>query len=87
MDEYCAYLRKSRSDYEAEQRGEGETLARHRKKLMNAAKAKGVVLKKFYCEIVSGETIAARPQMQQLLTDVESGLWRGVLCCRSRALG
>ncbi len=78
MDEYCAYLRKSRSDYEAEQRGEGETLARHRKMLMNAAKAKGIVLKKFYCEIVSGETISARPQMQQLLTDVESGLWSGV---------
>ncbi len=78
MDEYCAYLRKSRSDFEAEQRGEGETLARHRKMLINAAKAKGIVLKQFYCEIVSGETISARPQMQQLLTDVEAGLWKGV---------
>lgn len=28
---YCIYLRKSRADREAEQHGEGETLARHEK--------------------------------------------------------
>ena len=79
MDEYCAYLRKSRADYEAEQRGEGETLARHKKMLQNTAKAKGIVINKYYCEIVSGETISSRPQMQQLLKAVEAGLWKGVL--------
>ena len=26
---YCLYLRKSRADFEAEQQGMGETLARH----------------------------------------------------------
>ena len=32
-----------------------------------------------YLEIVSGETIAARPVMQQLLQEVEQGIWDGVL--------
>lgn len=32
---YCVYLRKSRRDIEAEQRGEGETLARRRARLMD----------------------------------------------------
>jgi site-specific DNA recombinase len=31
VGEYCMYLRKSRADLDAEARGEGETLARHRK--------------------------------------------------------
>lgn len=32
-----------------------------------------------YREVVSGETIADRPVMQQLLHEVESGMWDGVL--------
>ena len=32
--EYSLYLRKSRADLEAEERGEGETLARHEKMLI-----------------------------------------------------
>lgn len=35
--DYCIYLRKSRADIEAEKRGEGETLARHRSMLMDIA--------------------------------------------------
>ena len=38
MKEYCMYLRKSRADAEAEARGEGETLSRHRNMLMELAK-------------------------------------------------
>ena len=34
---YCAYLRKSRKDLEAEARGEGETLARHEQILLDLA--------------------------------------------------
>ena len=37
MKEYCMYLRKSRADAEAEARGEGETLARHRSILAELA--------------------------------------------------
>ncbi|RAZ94375.1 resolvase, partial [Klebsiella oxytoca] len=35
---YCMYLRKSRADLEAEARGEGETLARHRAALLEVAR-------------------------------------------------
>lgn len=76
---YCAYLRKSRADREAEARGEGETLARHEKTLLELAAKMNINLTKVYREIVSGETIAARPVVQQLLNEVRNGLWEGVL--------
>ena len=76
---YAIYLRKSRMDKEAEERGEGETLARHEKALLELAKRQKLNVTKIYREIVSGETIAARPVMQELLVDVECGKWDGVL--------
>lgn len=79
-NEYCAYLRKSRADEEAEARGVGETLARHEQLLMETARKLGISITAFYREIVSGDSIAARPQMQKLLADVEAGAWAGVLC-------
>lgn len=77
--EYAIYLRKSRADLDAEAHGEGETLERHRVALMELAQRRGLSIGAVYDEIVSGETIAARPKMQQLLTEVEEGLWKGVL--------
>ena len=79
MNYYCAYLRKSRKDIEAEAHGEGETLARHEQRLNDYANSVGIKISKFYREVVSGETISARPVMQQLLQDVENGMWTGVL--------
>lgn len=79
MEQYCLYLRKSRADAEAEARGEGETLARHEKTLLELAKKKGINVTQIYREVVSGETIAARPVMQELLQEVEQGIWTGVL--------
>lgn len=76
---YCMYLRKSRADLEAETRGEGETLAKHERILLALARKLKINVTKIYKEIVSGETIAARPVMQQLLSDVEKGMWKGVL--------
>lgn len=76
---YCIYLRKSRADTELERLGEGETLARHRRTLTELARKRGYDIGEVYEEIVSGETIAARPQMQRLLADVERGAWEGVL--------
>lgn len=76
---YCIYLRKSRADIEAEARGEGETLARHEKALLELAKRQKLNITTIYKEIVSGETIAARPIMQQLLSEVEQGVWEGTL--------
>ena len=79
MKKYCMYLRKSRSDMEAEKHGEGETLARHERALMELAKRQHITISKVYREIVSGETLAARPEAQALLADVEAGMWDGVL--------
>lgn len=77
--QYCIYLRKSRADAEAEARGEGETLARHEKILLELAKKMNLNITEIYREIVSGETISSRPVMQQLLSEVEQGRWTGVL--------
>lgn len=79
MEYYAAYLRKSRKDAEAELHGQGETLIRHQKRLEEYAASIGIKISKFYKEVVSGETIASRPVMQQLLTDVENGMWTGIL--------
>lgn len=76
---YVMYLRKSRADVEAEQRGEGETLARHEAALLALADRLHITVSDIYREIVSGETIAARPVMQKLLAEVDAGLWDGVL--------
>lgn len=76
---YCLYVRKSRADAEAEARGEGETLSRHINALLDLAKRRHLDITQIYREIVSGETIAARPVMQQLLSEVEQGVWDGVL--------
>ena len=79
MENNCIYLRKSRADREAEDRGEMETLARHEKLLLDLAKRQNLHIGAIYKEVVSGETISARPVMQQLLSEVERGLWDGVL--------
>ena len=76
---YLIYLRKSRADMDAEAHGEGETLARHEKVLLTLAKKMELNVTAIYREIVSGETIASRPKMQQVIQEVEEGLWEGVL--------
>lgn len=76
---YAIYLRKSRADLEAEANGELETLARHEKQLLELASKLKLPIIKEYKEVVSGETISARPQMQELLQDVQNGLYDGVL--------
>lgn len=79
MDEYAIYLRKSRADMEAEKLGEGETLARHKKILTELAARKGYYIGKIYKEIVSGETIEARPEIQKLMEDCYKGKYKGIL--------
>ena len=79
MELYAIYLRKSRKDIDAELHGEGETLARHEKQLLNLAKSMNISIGKIYREIVSGDSILERPIVQELLHDVEKGLWAGVL--------
>ena len=76
---YCIYLRKSRADMEAEARGEGETLARHKRILTELAQRRGLEIGEIYQEVVSGESLAARAEAQRMLSDVQSGMWEGIL--------
>ena len=76
MDKVAIYLRKSREDEELK----GETLARHEKMLTEYCARQKLHIAKIYKEVVSGESIANRPQMQLLLDDVAAGLYDGVVC-------
>ncbi len=76
---YCMYLRKSRADLTAEARGEGETLARHEHLLQDTAVRLNLEVGAIYRELLSGESIRNRPVMKRLLSEVEAGMWEGVL--------
>lgn len=79
MNRYFMYLRKSRKDEEAEAHGEGETLARHEHILTELYKRMGISGEQvdIFKEIVSGETISARPVIQQVLDLVNNGIYEG----------
>ncbi|MBU2701536.1 DNA invertase Pin-like site-specific DNA recombinase [Sporomusaceae bacterium BoRhaA] len=83
----CFYLRKSREDQEAEARGEGETLSKHRKALFKLAKEYGVAITKVFEEVVSGENVIHRPVVIELLKEVEEGKWNSVWCMDIDRLG
>lgn len=78
---YCIYLRKSRADRDAElyNQSKEDVLRRHRDILFATSKNLGIHIQKIYEEVVSGDTIAARPEIQKLLREIESGIWDGVL--------
>lgn len=84
---YCAYLRKSRKDLELEALGQGETLTRHEQALSALADRLGVRIARTYREIVSGDTLAERPEARRLLGDVNDGMWDGVLVMDVDRLG
>ena len=80
MEQYLIYLRKSRQDRQLEaQTGRTDTLARHRRALLELAESRGYTIVHIYEEVASGDTIAQRPQMRRLLAAVESGAFAGVL--------
>ena len=78
---YAMYLRKSRADLELEAMGEGETLARHQHMLENLAAKHEIHPDQItiYKEVVSGDSIDERPEMQRLLADVYANTYDGVL--------
>ena len=71
------YLRKSRME---EGLDTDEVLARHQKALLDYARDHGIHIIETYPEVVSGESLYARPQMLRLLQDVEDGRYDCVLC-------
>lgn len=87
MERVAIYLRKSRQDMEAEARGEGETLAKHKKSLMRTAKSMSLNIIKIREEVVSGESLFHRPQMNELLKEVSAGEYDAVLVMDVDRLG
>ena len=73
----AAYLRKSRME---EGMDTDEVLRRHREGLEECARRHGLDIVEYYPEVVSGESLYARPQMLRLLEDVETGRYDTVLC-------
>ena len=75
--EAAVYLRKSRAE---EGMDTEEILAKHQKDLRGFAEKNNIHIVETYQEVVSGESLYARPQMLRLLQDVEEGLYGCVLC-------
>lgn len=87
LQRVAVYLRKSRADMEAEARGEGETLSKHRRAIMGLAKKYAYGIQDIYEEVVSGERIIDRPEMQRLLHAVIERQYTAVLCMDVDRLG
>lgn len=84
FENVAMYLRKSRAE-------EGEptdaVLARHKAQLTQYAQAHGINVTKVYEEVVSGDSLFARPRMLELLRDVEDRKYTGILCTDIDRLG
>ena len=71
------YLRKSRDE---ENESKEITLERHEKQLVEYCNRNNLVIAHIYREVVSGETIENRPEMQRLLDEIVAGTYDGVVC-------
>ncbi len=79
MEQYVRYLRKSRFDRDYAELSIEETLKRHEAILDRLANERGYHIAKTYYEVVSGESIAARPEIQKMLEEVSASCYAGVL--------
>lgn len=83
----CAYLRKSREDEERERWGPHKTLERHKEIVASLAEMDGNVIQTWHMEVVSGETIAGRPEMRALLAEVANNMWDMIYVVEASRLG
>ena len=83
----AVYLRKSRSDDPSEP--VEVTLARHKAALQKYMADNAIYVRPedYYEEVVSGDSLYARPQMLRLLERVERGEYNSVLCMDIQRLG
>ena len=79
MEQYVKYLRKSRFDRDYAELSIEETLKRHEAILDKLARDRGYHIAKTYYEVVSGESIATRPEIQKMLEEMSAGCYTGVL--------
>lgn len=76
---YCMYLRKSREDLELEKYEGIDTLSRHEKILTDFAKQNGISIGHIYREVVSGDSISEREEVQKMLKAIENRVFAGTL--------
>lgn len=86
------YLRKSRADVEEEMkaaaRGEKyDTLGKHRRQLLDVARRDGHNVLEIYEEVVSGEFISERAEMQRMLKDIKNMRYEAILVVAIDRLG
>lgn len=79
------YLRKSRADQGTVE----DTLRKHKETLLDYAAKHNIFvsLNDIYEEVISGESLYARPQMLRLLSDVEAGKFPPFYAWTSTAWG
>lgn len=82
--QFAIYLRKSRAEEQADLE---ETLRRHKETLLKFAQSQNFPVSSIYEEVVSGESLFARPQMMALLEHVQAGAFDAVLCMDIDRLG
>lgn len=80
MERYLMYLRKSRMDTDFDDVSVEETLNRHRRILEAFCKERRLNVVETLEEVVSGESLSARPKMLRLLDLVNTGMYAGVVC-------
>ena len=80
MKRYLMYLRKSRMDTDYEEISITETLSRHRTTLEKLCRSRKLHVTEVLEEVVSGESLSARPKMLRLLELVSTGMYAGVVC-------
>lgn len=80
MDLYIMYLRKSQLDRDFEDVSVEETLKRHEKTLTEFCNNNNLAVDIVLKEVVSGESLTARPKMLELLELVNTGKYAGVIC-------
>lgn len=80
MKQYLMYLRKSRMDTDYEEVSVAETLSRHRVTLEKLCRSQKLHVAQVLEEVVSGESLSARPKMLRLLELVSTGMYAGVVC-------
>lgn len=82
VNEIIMYLRKSRKDYEFSNEEIEKTLERHEKILQNFATATyghKIPEENIFREVVSGDTISDRPEMQKVMSLIEDPKYKAVL--------
>lgn len=80
MNLYIMYLRKSQMDRDFEDVSVEETLKRHERTLTEFCEKNKLNVAVVLKEVVSGESLSARPKAQELLELVNTGEYAGVIC-------